>query len=77
MRDFRRFWTVRTNAATREYDFPYGQFVTGLKRGNIELNRRMVATLAETEPVTFKAIVDESKSFWQTPKNKVRNLSDL
>ena len=77
MRDFRRFWTVRTNAATREYDFPYGQFVTGLKRGNIELNRRMVATLAETEPVTFKAIVDESKSFWRTPKNKVRNLSDL
>lgn len=77
MRDFRRFWTVRTNAASREYDFPYGQFVTGMKRGNIELNRRMVATLAETEPISFKALVDESKSYWRVPACKTRNISDL
>lgn len=77
MRDFRRFWTVKTNAATREYDFPYGQFTTGLKRANIELNRRIVATLAETEPVTFKALVDESKSHWRVQSLKHRNISDL
>ena len=77
MRDFRRFWTVRTNAATREYGFPYGQFTTGLKRANIELNRRMIATLAETEPITFKALVDESKSNWRITRSKPRNISDL
>ena len=77
MRDFRRFWTVRTNAATREYDMPYGQFTTGLKRANIELNRRMIATLAETEPVTFKALVDESKIHWRIPKSKYRDIRDL
>jgi large subunit ribosomal protein L20 len=77
MRDFRRFWTVRTNAASREHDFPYGQFTTGLKRANMELNRRMIATLAETEPVTFKALVDESKSHWRVTQSKPRNISDL
>lgn len=77
MRDFRRFWTVRTNAASREYDLPYGQLVTGMKRGNIELNRRMVATLAETEPISFKALVDESKGHWYVPPGKHRNTSDL
>lgn len=77
MRDFRRFWTVRTNAASREYDFPYGQLVTGMKRANIELNRRMVATLAETEPVTFKALVDESRSYWIKPVGKHRKITDL
>lgn len=77
MKDFRRFWTVRTNAASREYDFPFGQFTTGLKRANIELNRRIVATLAETEPVTFKALVDESKAHWVVPSSKTRNISDL
>jgi large subunit ribosomal protein L20 len=77
MRDFRRFWTVRTNAASREHDFPYGQFTTGLKRANIELNRRMIATLAETEPITFKALVDESKSHWRVAQSKPRNISDL
>lgn len=77
MRDFRRFWTVKTNAASREYDLPYGQFTTGMKRANIELNRRIVATLAETEPITFKALVDESKSHWKIQQMKPRNISDL
>ena len=77
MRDFRRFWTVRTNAASREYDLPYGQLTTGMKRANIELNRRIVATLAESEPITFKALVDECKSHWKVPQSKSRNISDL
>lgn len=77
MRDFRRFWTIRTNAASREYDLPYGQFVTGLKRANIELNRRIVATLAETEPITFKALVDESKAHWKVSRVRSRQINDL
>jgi large subunit ribosomal protein L20 len=77
MRDFRRFWTIRTNAASREYDLPYGQFTTGLKRANIQVNRRILATIAETEPITFKALVDESKSHWRVERMKQRNTSDL
>ena len=77
MRDFRRFWTVRTNAASREYDMPYSHFTTGLKRANIELNRRIVANLAETEPTTFKAIVDESKAHWRLSRGKNRDISNL
>ena len=77
MRDFRRFWTVRTNAASREYDLPYGQLTTGLKRANIHLNRRIMANLAETEPMSFKAIVDESKGYWNTMNQVKRNISDL
>jgi large subunit ribosomal protein L20 len=77
MVDFRRFWIVRTNAASREYGLPHGQFTTGLKRGNINLNRRILATLAETEPVTFKALVDEAKQNWKVPVFKPRRVDDL
>jgi large subunit ribosomal protein L20 len=77
MRDFRRFWTVRTNAATREFSLPYGQFVTGMKRSNIELNRRIISTLAETEPVTFKSIVDESAAHWKITRFSHRHTRDL
>lgn len=77
MVDFRRFWTVRTNAASREYGLPYGQLTTGLKRGNVDLNRRILATLAETEPVTFKALVDEANQHWKVPVMKPRRVDDL
>ena len=77
MRDFRRFWTVRTNAASREFDRPYGQFTTGLKRANIQLNRRMVATLSETEPISFKVLLDEATAHWKFAPSKCRKVSDL
>jgi large subunit ribosomal protein L20 len=77
MREFRRFWTVRTNAASREYEVPYGQFTTGLKRANIQLNRRMIATLSETEPISFKVVLDEATAHWKVPSSHPRKIGDL
>ena len=74
---FRRLWISRTNAAAREHDLPYSRFLSGLRRGGVELNRRVLATLAETEPVTFKCLVDESKRSSFVPPSKVRDVSDL
>ena len=73
----RRLWITRINAASREHDMPYGNFISGLRRGEVELNRRMLCNLAETEPLTFKCLVDESKRMVYPPEDKVRNVSDL
>lgn len=67
---FAAFWTTRINAASREYEMPYGAFKTGLRRANIELDRKVLCNLAETEPVTFKALVDESKMHWYLPRTQ-------
>jgi len=61
-RDFRRLWTVRINAAVREYDISYSRFINGLLKANIKLNRKVLSNLAATEPETFKEIVLKAKS---------------
>lgn len=60
-RDFRRLWTVRINAAVREYGINYSQFIFGLNKANIKLNRKILANLAVNEPETFKGIVEKVK----------------
>ena len=74
---FRRLWITRINAATREHDLPYAHLISGLRRGQIELNRRVLCTLAETEPVTFKCLVDEAKRNFHVPSVRQRDISDL
>jgi large subunit ribosomal protein L20 len=74
---FRRLWITRTNAATREHDQSYSRFISGLRRGSVELNRRILCTLAETEPLTFKSLVDESKRNMFVPPSKNRDISGL
>lgn len=61
-RDFRKLWTIRLNAAVREHDMNYSRFISGLKKANIKLNRKMLADLAVTEPETFKEIVKKAKA---------------
>lgn len=60
-RDFRKLWTVRLNAAVREYGINYSQFIHGLNKANIKLNRKILANLAVTEPETFKGIIEKVK----------------
>jgi len=60
--DFRSLWQVKINAAARENGTTYGKFINALKRANIELNRKMLAEVAEKEPEAFKKIVEEVKS---------------
>ncbi len=61
-RSFRRLWEIRINAGARESGISYSKFINGLKKNKIEINRKMLADLAENEPETFKKIVETVKS---------------
>ena len=52
-RDFRRLWIVRINAAARAHDLSYNQFMAGLKRAGVDINRKMLADLAVHDPMAF------------------------
>jgi large subunit ribosomal protein L20 len=58
-RDFRGLWIQRINAGVREYGLTYSVFINGIKLAGIEIDRKQLAELAATEPVAFKAIVDQ------------------
>ena len=60
-REFRSLWIVRINAAVREYDMNYSQFIDKLTKAGIEINRKVLADLALNDPQAFKAIVDQVK----------------
>ena len=60
-RDFRGLWIQQINAGVREHGIGYGEFISGLKDENIQLNRKMLADLAQNEPYSFKALVDVVK----------------
>ncbi|MCQ2379483.1 MAG: 50S ribosomal protein L20 [Victivallaceae bacterium] len=55
---YRGLWIVRINAACREIGVTYSKFMNGLKKANIELNRKVLADLAVREPAEFKALVE-------------------
>lgn len=61
-RDFRRLWIIRINAAVKMRGLRYSVFINGLKRANIELNRKMLADLAVNNTVAFDKIVDLAKA---------------
>lgn len=60
-RDFRRLWIVRLNAAVREHGLSYSKFTAALKKGKVELDRKILAEIAVKDPETFKQIVDGVK----------------
>ena len=61
-RDFRRLWIVRISAALSEKDLSYSQFIAGLKKAEITLNRKVLAALAIEEPAQFDEIVAKAKA---------------
>jgi large subunit ribosomal protein L20 len=61
-RDFRSLWIQRINAGVREHDLSYSRFVYGLRLAEIDLDRKVLADLAATEPEAFAAIVAQSKN---------------
>lgn len=60
-RDLRSLWVTRINAAARENGTTYGQLIAGIKTSGIELNRKVLAELAVSEPKAFAAIVSTIK----------------
>ena len=59
--DFRRLWIARINAAARGCGLTYSTFTAGLRRANVELNRKMLAELAVRMPEAFAKIVDTAR----------------
>lgn len=56
-RDLRALWITRINAAARELGTTYGQLIAGLKATNVELDRKVLAELAVSEPAAFAEVV--------------------
>jgi large subunit ribosomal protein L20 len=61
-RDFRGLWVIRLSAACRQRGIRYSQFINGLKKANIALNRKMLSEIAIADPTGFDAIVEAAKA---------------
>jgi large subunit ribosomal protein L20 len=61
-RDFRGLWQMQINAACRERGMSYNKFIAGLKKHNIDLDRKILSELANTQPEIFKQIIEKAKS---------------
>jgi large subunit ribosomal protein L20 len=61
-RMFRRLWITRINAAARMHGLSYNQFVNGLGKAGIELDRKVLADLAVSDPAAFGAIAERAKA---------------
>lgn len=60
-RDFRRLWILKINIACREHGVKYSQFIKKLHDGKIELDRKILADLAENHPMEFAKVVAKVK----------------
>ena len=58
-RDFRKLWIARINAAARMNGISYSQFMNGLKKNGIEINRKMLSEIAISDPAAFTKLVEK------------------
>ena len=61
-RDFRSLWIQRINAGAREHGLSYSQFIHGVRLAEIDLDRKILADLAATEPEAFAAVAEKAKA---------------
>ena len=75
-RNFRKLWIQRINAACRENDISYSKFINGLNKAGIEVNRKMLSTIAIDDPIAFAELVKTSKAALEgkvvAPKKEVK-----
>ena len=60
-RDFRRLWITRINAAARQHDLSYSQFMHGLQLAGVELDRKILADIAVRDPETFRRFAERAR----------------
>jgi large subunit ribosomal protein L20 len=60
--DFRQLWIQRINAAARENGLTYNRFIQGLKAAGVDVDRRMLAELAVSDPAAFTALVEVARA---------------
>jgi|SRR5215510_9647625 large subunit ribosomal protein L20 len=61
-REFRRLWIARINAAARELGLSYSKFMNGMKKAQIDIDRKVLADLAVNDPAAFGSIVEKVKA---------------
>jgi len=61
-RDFRRLWIARISAAAKMNGMNYSTFMNGLKKANIEMNRKMISEIAIADPAAFAQLVETAKA---------------
>ena len=61
-RDFRSLWIVRIGASCRAADISYSRFMNGLKKAEIDVNRKILADMALQDPAAFTALVNQAKA---------------
>lgn len=61
-REFRKLWITRINAAVRAHDLSYSKFINGLKKADVELDRKVLAELAISDPSGFAKIAELAAS---------------
>ena len=61
-RDFRGLWIIRINAAAREHGLSYSALMHGLKKANVELDRKVLADLAVNDPQGFASVVQKAQA---------------
>ena len=66
-RVFRALWIQRLNAAVREQGLTYSRFIDGLAKSGVEIDRKVLAELAITQPEAFRAVVEKAKDARPAP----------
>lgn len=61
-RDFRKLWIARINAATRMHNMSYSRFINGLKKADVEINRKMLSEIAIHDAEGFAKLVEVAKA---------------
>jgi large subunit ribosomal protein L20 len=61
-REFRKLWIIRINAAVRQHGLRYSEFIAGLKKADIELDRKILADMAVADPQGFEQVVAAVKA---------------
>lgn len=61
-RNFKKLWIQRINAATRQFDLSYSQFINGINRSGIKIDRKNLSNLAIQSPEVFSVLVDKAKA---------------
>ena len=80
-RNFRKLWIQRINAACRENEISYSKFINGLTKAGIEVNRKMLSTIAIDDPAAFTELVNVSKAALEgkvvAPKKEVKEAKEV
>ena len=61
-REFRALWITRVNAAAREYGLSYSQFIFGLKKAGIEIDRKVLAEIAVSDEAGFRSLAESART---------------